>query len=64
MSKRKSSLSGGQLTLYDCQMKNRTAEEGSCSNANTAEDITEIEPVDTSAFMCTSRVNCGFGINT
>ena len=55
MSKRKLSLSAGQLTLYDCQKKNRTAEESSCSNADTVEDIKEIEPVDTSAFVCTSQ---------
>ena len=55
MSKRKSSLSAGQLTLYDCQnaqKKNRTAEE-CCSNDDTVEG--EIEPVDTSAFVCTSH---------
>ena len=56
MSKRKSSLSAGQLTLYDCQKKNRTVEESSCNNADTVEDITEIEPVDTS-LMCTSHAS-------
>ena len=57
MSKRKSSLSAGQLTLYDCQKKNRTTEESSSSNADTVDDTTEIEPVDTSAFVCTSHAS-------
>ena len=41
MSNRKSSLSAGELTLYDCQKKNRTAEESSCSNADTVQGRAE-----------------------
>ena len=40
-----------------CQKKNRTTEEISSSNADTVDDTMAIEPVEMSAFMCTSHAS-------